>query len=257
MCIHDIISWMNSNKLMLNTDKTEMMLVGTPASLRLVDSNSAHIEDTIIPFQKCVKYLGVKIDQVLSMQDQVSSICRACFLELRRIASLRPFISSTICAQLVIALITSRLDYCNSILDGLPSEQISRLQRVQNNAARLVLKKRRREHVTPLLKQLHWLPIAFRTQYKLAIFAFRHFDGSLPPYLSSALTTYQPSRSLRSSSELLLKVPRTKLKSAGEKSFGYRAPIVWNSLPVSLRSCSSLARFKAGLKSHLFKLSFR
>ena len=93
------------------------------------------------------------------MQKHISSICCASFLELRRIASIRPYLSQSAAVRLVAAMVISRLDYCSSVFIGLPAEQIARLQRVQNNAARLVLKKRRRDHVTPLLKELHWLPV--------------------------------------------------------------------------------------------------
>ena len=91
-----------------------------------------------------MKYLGVRTDQTLSMQDQISSVCRASFLALRRLASIRPYLSERTSARLVAALITSRLDYCNSVLAGLPAEQIGRLQRVQNSAAWLVLEKKKK-----------------------------------------------------------------------------------------------------------------
>ena len=97
------------------------------------------------------------------MQQYISSVYRT-YLELRRIASIRPYLTQSATAQLVSSAITSRLDYCNSILAGLPLKQISRLQRVQNNAAKLVLRKSNFDHVTPLLKELHWLPITFRPQ---------------------------------------------------------------------------------------------
>ena len=94
-----------------------------------------------------MKYHCVKIDQTLSMQEQISSVCRASFLELRRLASIRPYLSERTSARLVAALITSRLNYCNSVLVGLPAEQIGRLRRVQNSAARLVLKKNESETI--------------------------------------------------------------------------------------------------------------
>ena len=152
-----------------------------------------------------MKYHCVKIDQTLSMQYQISSVCRASFLELRRLASIRPYLSERTSARLLAALITSRLDYCNSVLDGLPAKQIGRLQRVQNSAARLVLKKqkqkRKRDHITPLLNELHWLPVKFRCEYKIATLAYRHFDGTLPSYLSASVCTYQTSSTLRSSND--------------------------------------------------------
>ena len=114
----------------------------------------------------------------------------------------------------------------------------------------------KRQPVTPFLKQLHWLPIQTRIDYKLATLAFRHFDGSLPQYLSSRLDIYQPSRSLRSSNDRLLRVPRWKLKSFGYRSFSYQGPVVWNSLPTDLKLSSSLSSFKSRLKTHLFKKSY-
>ena len=118
------------------------------------------------------------------------------------------------------------------------------------------LKKSKRDHVTPFLKVLHWLQVKYRIQYKLATLAFRHFNGTLPPYMSSSLCTYQPSRSVRSSTKRLLKIPKTNLKTFGERSFGYIAPTVWNSLPAHLRAFPCLPTFKANLKTYLFRQAF-
>ena len=92
------------------------------------------------------------------------------------------YLSETTSARLVTVLITSCLDYCNSALDGLPVNQTGRLQRVRNSAARLGLKKRKRDHITPLLNELHWLPVKFRCENNVATLAYRHFDGTLPSY---------------------------------------------------------------------------
>ena len=144
-CINDVLSWTNSSDLMLSANKTEVMAFCTSSRLNLVDCDSVNIGGSNISFQTSVKYFGVKIDQTLSMQDQISSVCRASFLELRRLASMRPDLSERTSARLVAALITSRLDYCNSVLADLPAEQIGRLQRGQNSAARLVLKKKNKK----------------------------------------------------------------------------------------------------------------
>ena len=202
---------MNSNKLKLNTDKTEVTPVVSASCLESVFSESANIGGNSVPFKTSVKYLGVRLGKTLSMQKHFSSICCASFLELRSIASVRPYLSQSAAARFVAAVVISRLDYCNSVFIGLPADQIAQLQRVQNNAARPVMKKRRRDHVTPLLKELHWLPVKFRCQYKIATLAYRHFEGSLPSYLSSSLCTYEPFRSLRSSNQKLLKIPKRNL----------------------------------------------
>ena len=190
------------------------------------------------------------------MKRHISSLCRTTFLALRRMASVRQFLSDSSIKKLVASMITSRLDYCNATFAGVADEQITRIQEIQNNAARLILKKSKRVHVTPLLKELHWLPVKYRIQYKLATLAFRHFDGSLAPYLSSFLCTYQPSPSLRSSTERLLKISKPNLKTFGERSFGYIAPTVWNSLPADLRASPSIPTFKVNLKTHFFRQAF-
>ena len=256
-CISDVLSWMNSNKLKLNPEKTEAMISGSRHRLLQTPSSTMSVNGTSISYLPSVKYLGVTLDCSLTMERHISSVCRSTFLALRRISSIRPFLSSKSTATLVHATVTSRLDYCNSSLSGIPSQQLSRLQRVQNNAVRLIMKKRKRDHITPLLKQLHWLPIDFRIQYKLAVLAFRFFDNSLPAYLSCALSLREPTRTLRSSSETrLLVTPITSLKSTEVRAFSSSAPKVWNSLPSDLRTLQTLSLFKSRLKTYLFKLAF-
>ena len=121
---------------------------------------------------------------------------------------------------------------------------------------RLILKKSKCDHVTPLLKEPYWHPVKCCIQYKLTMLAFRHFNGTLPPYLSSSLCTYQPSCSLCSSTGWLLKIPKTNLKTFGGHSFGYIAPTVWNSLLAILRASPSFQMFKAKLKTNLFCKAF-
>ena len=144
-----------------------------------------------------VKNLGVFLDNTLSMLQHISHLCRSAYLAMRQIASIRRYLTDKkknkkkTTVQLVCSFVLSRLDYCNATFAGLPATHIARLQRIQSNAARLVLQKSKRQHVTPLLKQLHWLPIQRRIDYKLATLTYRHFDGSLPQYLSSRLDIYQ------------------------------------------------------------------
>ena len=191
------------------------------------------------------------------MQQQISSVCRVAYLELRRIASIRTYPTQSAAAQLVSSAITSRLDCYNSTVAGLPVKQISRLQTVQNNAAKLVPRKSKYDHVTPLLQELHRLPIKFQPQYiKIATFVYRFFDGSLPGHLSQTLCAYETTRDLRSSCEKLLKVPKRNTKTFRERYFSFLAPSVWNSLPSDLRNSSTLPQFKSRLKTHLFMTAF-
>ena len=134
--------------------------------------------------------------------------------------------------------------------------KISRLQRVKNSAARLVLKKRKPHHIIPLLNELHWLPAKFRCEYKIATLVYRHLDGTLLSHLSASLYTYQTSRTLRTSNEKLSKIPKRNLKFVGDRSFSFIALAVWNSLPASLRNLSTLSDSKAQLKIFPFQEAF-
>jgi len=141
--------------------------------------------------------------------------------------------------KICILCVCVRLDYCNATFAGVANKQIACIQKIQNNGAWLILKILKRDYVTLLLKGLHWLPVKYCIQYKLTALAFHHFNGTLPPYLSSSLWTYQPSCSLCSLTEQLLKLPKTNLKTFGGRFFGYIALTVWNSLPADLRASPS------------------
>ena len=153
--------------------------------------------------------------------------------------------------------LTSRLDYCHSLLAGLPNSKLSRLQQIQNNAARLVKRISKNEHITPILKELHWLPIPSRINYKNLTTVFQCInDTRFPRYLTDSITSYVPARYLRSRSKHLLVKPRYSLKTYGQRSFFYQAPELWNSLPEDLKNANSSESFKKLLKTHLFKEVF-
>ena len=150
------------------------------------------------------------------------------------------------------ALVSSRLDYCNSLYYGLPDSSLHKLQRVQNALARVVCPGvKRHHHITPILRKLHWLPIKQRILFKIATFTFATLQNQLPSYLSNLLTRHTPSRSLRTKHQHQLICPLIKSNN-GRRSFSYAAPTTWNSLPVNLRSLSSIETFRSHLKTHLF-----
>ena len=169
---------------------------------------------------------------------------------------MKQYLPSDCLVQLVSCFVLSRLDYCNSVLAGLPKSSLNKLQKVQNSAARLILNKSKREHITPLLVKLHWLPVHLRIDYKLAVFGFKFFEGTLPKYLSDSLKKYEPLRTLRSANDNKLVVPVRYMKSFGERAFSSQVPRVWNKLPSVLKNCNSLVSFKKQLKTLLFKEAY-
>ena len=202
------------------------------------------------------KNLGVVFDQVMSMEKQISNVCRTCIFHLRNIGSVRDLLTDNAAAQLVHSLVTSRLDYCNSLLYGLPDNKIKRLQRVQNIAARIVSCSPKANHITPVLRNLHWLPIRQCILFKVLLLAFKAYKQIAPEYLCNLIRLYEPSRSLHSSHQLMLVTPRTRLKTYGDRAFCSAAPREWNNLPLTIRSCTSLDCFKSALKTYLFKKAY-
>ena len=162
----------------------------------------------------------------------------------------------TAAETLIHAFITSRIDYCNSILYGTTSKNLNKLQHVQNSAARLLTHTRSRDHITPVLHDLHWLPVKQRIQYKILITTYKALNNLAPPYLSDLLEPYVPLRPLRSGEANLLTVRKAKYRAWGDRAFHVSAPNLWNALPNHLRTAPSLASFKTTLKTHLFRVAF-
>lgn len=256
-CTDDINKWMNTNKLKMNNDKTELLLCGTHSKLNSVQAKSVKIGNEVINYSKKVKNLGMFFENNLSMNCAVSHIRKCCYLELRKIAHLRSYINEDAAKTLVLSFVISRLDYCNSLFYNMTNENIHKLQLVQNHAARLVKRAPKRSSASSLLKELHWLPVKQRIIYKIAVLVYNClYDDNSPLYLKELINIYIPQRTLRSSQKHLLVKPLTNLKTFGERSFAYAAPDVWNKLPDNVKSSETISIFKKRLKTHLFRLSF-
>ena len=154
------------------------------------------------------------------------------------------------------SLITSRLDYANATLFGLPSSQLNRLQRILNNAARLVTLSSRDYHISEITYNLHWLPIKQRINFKTLLLTFKALNDSAPSYIKELLKQYNPSRTLRSSDGLLLTVPKSVHRITGDRSFSYSAPKLWNNLPIEIRRITELSSFKSAIKGLLFNEAY-
>ena len=191
---------------------------------------------SFIKFAKTVRNLGVCLDPTLSFQQQISSVCRICYLDLRLISAIRHYLSEDVTKKLLCAFVLSRPDYCNPLLAGCPKYLLSKLQKVENNAARHISRTTRSARVTPMLHSLHWLPIEQRIEYKLSLLCFKIISHQAPIYLSELLHLYTPSRLLRSSTDIrVFRIPSFRTKTCGQRCFSDQAPVIWNQLPVSVR----------------------
>lgn len=181
-------------------------------------------------------------------------LCRAGYYQLRQLRPVVRSMTTEATRTVAAAFISSRLDYCNALLHGLPNTLLRKLQSVQNATARLITGTRRCDHITPVLRELHWLPIRERVKFKLACLVHQSLSGQSPAYLADdcRLVSDSTCRSLRSADVPTCVVPRT-YSSYGDRTFAAAGPRLWNSLPVQLRNPDiSYGRFRRQLKGHLF-----
>ena len=165
-------------------------MLGKPSVLSGISRDSIVFAGCRIPFASKVRSLAVTLISALSMKQQISTVCRACCFHIRQISRIRKCLIQESVVQLVSCFVLSRLDYCNSLLTDLPTESINKLQIFQNCAAGFVLGIRKREHITPASKNLHWLPISLRIHYKLSLLFYKSFTPFLPSYLSDLLSAH-------------------------------------------------------------------
>ena len=175
-------TWMIQNKLNINDDKTEF-LISHSSHKEFTANLNFEIGQTLVKPSDTCRNLGVIFDSHMKMENQIQSICRSVNFHLRSINSVRDSLTDEATVLLVHALITSKLDYCNSLLHGLPDKLINRLQRLQNIAARIVSRTSKFEHITPVMYELHWLPVEMRIRFKLLLLVYQCVQQTAPTYL--------------------------------------------------------------------------
>ena len=189
-CLSDIRSWMIKNRLLINDDKTEFLIIGTRQQLQKI-INIPHIRignADILPVSH-VKNLGCMFDSNMTMNRHVLMTCKAAFFHIHNIRRIRKYLDQKSLLTLIHAFITSRLDYCNSLFYGATATHIEKLQRIQNAAARLATGSSKFCHMKPILRQLNWPPIRSRIEYKVLLLTFKCILGLAPPYLSELITS--------------------------------------------------------------------
>jgi len=250
-CLASLHCWLCHNGLALSPNKPEAITFGTRQRLNSFPRPSGiHIVCSPVSISNLITTLGVTLDSNLTLNIHVSSVCKTAYYFIKALRHIRPVLTYDMTRAVTASLIQTRLEFANSVLIGISSSNIYKLQRVQNCLAKVVLQDFSNS-VTCLLSQLHWLPVSKRIQFKIATLTYQLVTFGQPTYLFSVLIPYQPQRSLRSVSQNLLSIPRCN-SSFGQRSFSYCAPKIWNELPLSVRQSPSLHTFKRNLKTHYF-----
>ncbi len=259
-CLRDIKGWMVENKLKMNDSKTEFIVIGSAQQLKKIQYDFIMVGDISVKAVDSVRNLGAYFDSTLSMVKHIDTKCTAASIHLYRIRKIRKFLTREATEILTHAFIFSHLDYCNGLLFGLPDNQIVKMQRIQNIAARLVFQQPKFSHVTPLFIELHWLPIRQRITFKVLLFTFKaiHCQDKSPKYINEMFIVKRSSQySTRSvHAALTLQVPRTKLATFQARSLPVAGATEWNKLPSNIRKITKLDDFKTALKTHLFRIAY-
>ena len=248
---------MDEARLKMNPAKTEFIYFGNTRQIQKCEISSINVAGDLILRTDIIKYLGVWLDSGLNFKTHITKKCKAAMLNFIRIWSIHNLLTQDTTASLLLSLCISHLDYCNSILYGLPDNTLEKMQQIQNMCAHLVLRRTKWDSATECLASLHWLPIKQRIKFKLCILTYKLLHNEGPKYLQGLLQYIKPTRTLRSSNDhYLLVIPRTRLKTFAERSFKVAAPTVWNELPHQIRSTPTLLKFKNKLKTHLYNIAF-
>ena len=239
-CIQDIRGWMIEDKLMLNDDKTEFIIIGTQHRLSKVSIQSIKVGEVDVPTVTSARNLGTWFDSNLNMGMAINKTCSSAFYYLYNIRRIRKYLSKDNAVALVHAFITSRIDYCNSPYYGLPNYQLHKLQRVLNSSARLVHCASRFCHITPLLREMHWLPVRMRIEFKLLLITFKMLKGLAPQYLSELIFVLPPSNYnlRRNNNGILLSTSKFKSKKTlGDRAFFVCRPNTLESFAIRYQKC--------------------
>ena len=231
--------------LKLNDNKTEFMLAMSKRTKHLHSlPTSITIGNAQIPFKQYVKNLGFTLECHLTMNAHVSNIAQTCYFKQHHLASIRRILTSTATATLVSAFVLSRIDYCNSLLFGSTHEVTSHLQRIQNYAARVILRLPKSSNITTHLKSLHWLPDKVKSTYKIACLCYHCHSSTAPSYVADMMHK-KPSHTCntRSSSYTMPLLNRHAHSKAtiSDRSFSFASSSVWNSIPNDVRCAPSLS----------------
>ena len=254
-CISDIKQFLLQNKLRCNSEKTELLIIGSKEQLKKLQFDSINVDNVGVQPEQDVRNLGIIFDKRMTMEKHINKMCRSMYYNIRNISMIRKSLSKEDSKLLVNALVTPHLDYGNALLFLIPKKFLNKLQVAQNSAVRLIEKKSRSDHITQHRKNLHWLPVQARIEYKIIVTTWKSLNGLAPTYLTDLLKRSDTNYQLRNHDCTTLDVPLVS-SNFGDRSFSRSGPSLWNKLPAAIKRLPTIESFKRNLKTHLFKLYY-
>ena len=242
-----IVNWNDALFMKINLDKTELMLCGPPSLNSKVTISGIIYGDQCIRFSDNVKNVGVTLNCNMTLDAHINKVTSHSYKILRNIAQIKKFLSKGYLQTLVHAIVTSRLDYCNSLFTGLSQSNLEKLQKLQNRAAKLICGLRSRESVTAAIQSLHWLRVEERIAFKTLLLVHKVLRNRC----SSNLVLDYRCFNERPDDSLLLQVPECRTKY-GRRTFQFVGSKLWNALPLHMRCEDDTENFKKQLKTLLF-----
>ena len=187
----------------------------------------------------------------MNMQKDIAGTCRSVYMHIRKVNSIRQYLTNDATKLLINSTVLSKLDYCNSSYVGLPQTSTHKLQLAENAAARVISRTPRHQHITPILNELNWLPVTKRCQLKILVLTFKVLQGQAPTYICEMFQWYTPARPLRSSSTTSLVPNRNKTVRYGKQLIDTSTAALWNSLPNNIKCARNIRHFKKLVKLYM------
>ena len=249
-----ITAWCCHNSLLINPDKTKVLVLGTSKMLQRLpdDFHVTLIEKRITPTISA-RDLGIQFDSTLSFNEHIANTVSTCIAILCQINRVKHLFDPRMLESIISFLVFSKLYYCSNVWSSTSKKNIERLQKVQNFAARIITGTQKYEHITPILKQLNWLPVSDMLKYFVGVLAFKCLNGLAPDYLNSYFQERLSLHDRNTRNKQKLNIPAYR-SAAGQRTFEYRAVSLWNSLPCNITVHDNSKDFKSKLYNYLFEL---
>ena len=251
-----VAKWCCENHLLINPDKTKLLFLGTRQMLSsLQEDPRVTFLGKILKPTVSAKDLGVLLDPNLTYDHHISTVVSSCLSKLCQINRVKKSFDKTTLELLITALVFSKMLYCSSVWANTSLQNVNKLQSIQNFACKIVTNTRKFDHVTPLLRELNWLPVREQLRYRDIVLAYKCQNGLAPQYLMDKFSKRSciHNRDTRARDSLQIPLFRTK---TGQRSFVFRGTNIWNNLDDDLKQRTSLTSFKRALRDSLLRQTF-